>query len=99
MSRKLLEHRIKALNKLLDRPDVSTRITDDGRGWIGNVGCIFLEHNTHYGYKIVEMVSRSCGERTITEGLTLKAVTQWVSGAYWMHQEINKEHHHANRRT
>ena len=87
MNKSQLERRVTALNKMLGRP--VEPYTHDGERLRANVGCIFLEHNTHYGYKIVEISNENGGERTLTEGLTLKAATEWVTGAYWMHQTIS----------
>ncbi len=88
MNRFQLNNKVSALNKMLDRP--ADPFTYDGKEkrYRANVGCIFLEHNTHYGYKVVEMSNDSGGEKTLTEGLTLKAASEWVTGAYWMHQTL-----------
>ena len=86
MNKSQLERKISALNKMLDRP--LDPFTHDGKRLRANVGCIFLEHNIHYGYKIVEMSNSDGGERTLTEGLTLKAAVEWVTGAFWMHQTL-----------
>lgn len=89
MTRALLEHKIKSLNELLGRPRETYSLADDSKSYTANVGCLFLEHNTHYGYKIVEIVGKDGGERVHSEGLTLREARNWVSGAYWMHKEIS----------
>ncbi len=86
MTRKHLERRLVELNKMLNRP---TEHTMAGNG-MSNAGCLFLEHNVHYGYKIVEMLSKGGGEKALAEGMSLKEASQWVQGAYWMHHEVRR---------
>ena len=88
MTRFQLNNRVNELNKMLGRPLDPYTYDGKEKRYRANVGCIFLEHNTHYGYKVVEMSNDSGGEKTLTEGLTLKAATEWVTGAYWMHQTL-----------
>ncbi len=88
MTRALLEHKIKSLNELLGRPTESYTLHADGT-YYANVGNLFLEHNRHYGYKIVELMSKGGGEKAHAEGLSLREAKEWVTGAYWMHKELN----------
>ena len=84
MTRKILENKIRTINSLLGLPLEPYAKNETGR-YVPQARCIFVEHNAHYGYKIVQMADEGSGEHTLTEGLTLKAAKEWATGALWMH--------------
>ncbi|TFH43870.1 MAG: hypothetical protein E4H01_11550 [Lysobacterales bacterium] len=85
MSRKILYSKIKTLNTLLGFP-LEPYAEDDAGHYAPQANCIFSKHNTHYGYRIAQMVEEGSGERNLLEGTTLRAAIEFVSGALWAHR-------------
>ena len=85
MSRKILDSKINTLNKILGFPLEPYAKDSEGK-YAPQANCIFSQHNTYYGYSIAQMVEQGSGERNLTEGVTLRAAIEFVSGALTMHR-------------